>query len=280
MIIEIARPMGRRPAARSSIRSTPMPDFTRANVDQGKKAFLTIGCAKCHGDDGRGQMASNVGDGRLGQPDQGRRPDLRDAPRRDRAAGHLPPHRRGHQRHADAVVPRYAQGEPETIWNLVAYVLHVADSRREGTMPDSGFLEDGLLKPLPGVKPAASAREPPAGDAHAAAADRAGTRPWRSANVPRSRGSQRMHTGDKITRGSMAMDLQAKQQELEAAQGPRSSGSRPRSTTAQAGPAGEPPSYYTAYYATAGFLLGIFGAMASLLFNVVGARSPARARSS
>jgi hypothetical protein len=29
--------------------------------------------------------------------------------------------------------------------------------------------------------------------------------------------------------------------------------------------------YYTAYYATAGFMLGIFGAMASLLFNVVGA---------
>jgi hypothetical protein len=27
--------------------------------------------------------------------------------------------------------------------------------------------------------------------------------------------------------------------------------------------------YYTAYYATAGFMLGIFGAMASLLFNVV-----------
>ncbi|MFI5456298.1 MAG: hypothetical protein ACHRXM_12695 [Isosphaerales bacterium] len=30
-------------------------------------------------------------------------------------------------------------------------------------------------------------------------------------------------------------------------------------------------SYYTAYYATAGFLLGIFGAIASLLFNVIGA---------
>jgi hypothetical protein len=29
--------------------------------------------------------------------------------------------------------------------------------------------------------------------------------------------------------------------------------------------------YYTAYYATSGFLLGIFGAVASLLFNVIGA---------
>lgn len=32
-----------------------------------------------------------------------------------------------------------------------------------------------------------------------------------------------------------------------------------------------PDSYYTAYFATTGFMLGIFGAMASLLFNVVGA---------
>lgn len=31
-----------------------------------------------------------------------------------------------------------------------------------------------------------------------------------------------------------------------------------------------PAGYYTAYYATTGFMLGIFGAMASLLFNVVG----------
>lgn len=32
----------------------------------------------------------------------------------------------------------------------------------------------------------------------------------------------------------------------------------------------QPQGYYTAYYATTGFLLGIFGAMTSLLFNVVG----------
>jgi len=31
-----------------------------------------------------------------------------------------------------------------------------------------------------------------------------------------------------------------------------------------------PTGYYTAYYATTGFMLGIFGAMTSLLFNVVG----------
>ena len=45
-----------------------MPEFKQANIDQGKKAFLTKGCAKCHGDDGRGQMASNVGDDAWGNP--------------------------------------------------------------------------------------------------------------------------------------------------------------------------------------------------------------------
>ena len=33
----------------------------------------------------------------------------------------------------------------------------------------------------------------------------------------------------------------------------------------------QPTEYYTAYYATTGFMLGMFGAIASLLFNVVGA---------
>jgi hypothetical protein len=33
----------------------------------------------------------------------------------------------------------------------------------------------------------------------------------------------------------------------------------------------QPQGYYTAYYATTGFMLGLFGAMSSLLFNVVGA---------
>lgn len=32
----------------------------------------------------------------------------------------------------------------------------------------------------------------------------------------------------------------------------------------------QPKGYYAAYYATTGFMLGIFGAMSSLLFNVVG----------
>jgi hypothetical protein len=39
----------------------------------------------------------------------------------------------------------------------------------------------------------------------------------------------------------------------------------------EATPAWQPPQFYTAYYATTGFMLGMFGAATSLLFNVVGA---------
>jgi len=155
--------------------STPMPTFKRSNVDQGKQAFLTKGCAKCHGDDGRGMMASNVGTDAWGNPTKAA----------DLTSGML---RGGTEaldiyRHIDSGIngtpmPSFRdtlKGEPETVWNLVSYVLHVADSRREGSMPDSGFLEDGLLKTLPGVKPAASA--PARAPAAAPATTRAEPRP-------------------------------------------------------------------------------------------------------
>jgi len=138
--------------------STPMPTFKRSNVDQGKQAFLTKGCAQCHGDDGRGMLASNV-----------EKKDAWGNPTKaaDLTSGML---RGGTEpldiyRHIDSGIngtpmPSFRdtlKGEPATIWNLVAYVLQVADIRREGSIPDSGFLEDGLLKTLPGVKPVSSA---------------------------------------------------------------------------------------------------------------------------
>ena len=51
--------------------TTPMPKFSTADVDRGKKAFMTVGCSQCHGEDGRGQMLTNVAYRRLGQPHQG-----------------------------------------------------------------------------------------------------------------------------------------------------------------------------------------------------------------
>lgn len=66
------------------------------------------------------------------------------------------------------------------------------------------------------------------------------------------------------------MDVQAKRQELEALKAQVRQLEDEIATTAP-GPGWQATGYYSAYYATSGFLLGIFGAMASLLFNVVGA---------
>ena len=136
--------------------TTPMPQFTPAIVEQGKKAFLTIGCAQCHGDDGRGQMATNVGVDAWGNPTKAA----------DLTSGML---RGGTEpldiyRHIDAGIngtpmPSFHDTlgkEPETIWHLVGYVLSVADTRRQGKIPESGLLQNGILKPLPGVTPTAA----------------------------------------------------------------------------------------------------------------------------
>jgi hypothetical protein len=66
------------------------------------------------------------------------------------------------------------------------------------------------------------------------------------------------------------MDVQTKRQELDRlrAQAKRLEDEINREDAARGW---QPSGYYTAYYATAGFMLGIFGAMASLLFNVIGA---------
>jgi len=161
--------------------STPMPEFKKVNIDEGKKAFLSIGCAKCHGDDGRGMMASNVGTDAWGNETKAA----------DLTSGML---RGGTEpldiyRHIDAGIngtpmPSFRdtlKAQPQTTWNLVSYVLRVADSRRLGAMPDSGILENGLLKTLPGVKPGApspapSAMPTPSKTATAPAAGRAAPR--------------------------------------------------------------------------------------------------------
>jgi mono/diheme cytochrome c family protein len=139
---------------------TPMPEFTPAVQEQGKKAFLTLACHQCHGEDGRGQMASNVGTDTWGNPTKAA----------DLTSGML---RGGTEpldiyRHIDAGIngtpmPSFRdslQKEPERIWHLVGYVLAVADGRRNGAMPESGTLENGILKPLPGVKSLSVVRSP------------------------------------------------------------------------------------------------------------------------
>jgi mono/diheme cytochrome c family protein len=119
------------------------PVFTAEKVAAGKQAFLTRGCSKCHGEDGRGQTVDNL------------RGDLKDAwghvtRAADLTSGLL---HGGHR--ADDIYRRIFNGttgtpmpsfqsalagEPETIWNLVGYVLYVANRRRAGEMPAAGML--------------------------------------------------------------------------------------------------------------------------------------------
>ncbi len=141
--------------------SSPMPLFTTGVIDKGKKAFLTVGCAQCHGEDGRGQLVTNKAmNDSWGNPTKAA----------DLTSGML---HGGTEpldifRHIDAGIngtpmPSFHSAlskEPETIWNLVGYVLEVTDSRRKGRVFDSGLLEDGILQPLPGVKSTSTAKTP------------------------------------------------------------------------------------------------------------------------
>jgi mono/diheme cytochrome c family protein len=123
---------------------SPQPIFTAEHVAAGKAAFLTKGCAKCHGDDGRGQTPENLG-GKL--VDKAWNTPTRAA---DLTSGML----RGGQTPL-AVYRRIFGGingtpmpefrreladQPEMAWNLVAYVMHVSGRRREHEVPSSGSI--------------------------------------------------------------------------------------------------------------------------------------------
>lgn len=122
---------------------TPQPKFKTEHVASGKLAFVAKGCVKCHGEDGRGQTADNL------------RGDLKDVwgnPTRaaDLTSGML----RGGQEPLDVYrrifagingtpMPGFHQAlasEPETVWNLVAYVLHVSSERRRGRVLEAGSI--------------------------------------------------------------------------------------------------------------------------------------------
>ena len=98
---------------------------------------MRVGCIQCHGEDGRGQMLTNVGVDAWGNPTKAA----------DLTSGML---RGGTEpldiyRHIDAGIngtpmPSFhatLQKEPETTWSLVAHVLTIADSRRPGRIERS-----------------------------------------------------------------------------------------------------------------------------------------------
>lgn len=133
---------------------TPEPVFTMEHVALGREAFLSKGCSKCHGEDGRGHTRDNIGRDAWGFPTRAA----------DLTSGML----RGGQEPVD-IYRRITNGingtpmpgfrsalesEPETIWNLVSYVLHVSGRRREGTA-----IPAGLMKPYLDAEPSDAAGE-------------------------------------------------------------------------------------------------------------------------
>jgi mono/diheme cytochrome c family protein len=112
--------------------------FTAAQVEAGRKAFETKGCSKCHGLDGRGMTKDNIGKDAWGFATKAA----------DLTSGHL----HGGAQPVDIYrriisgingtpMPGFRsilQSEPDTIWDLVAYVQHVSGQRREGSVPSPG----------------------------------------------------------------------------------------------------------------------------------------------
>ena len=121
---------------------TPQPELNMERVALGREAFLSKGCSKCHGEDGRGHTKDNIGNDSWGHPTRAA----------DLTSGML----HGGQEPIDiyrrilngingSPMPGFKsalQSEPETIWNLVSYVLHVSGRRREGEA-----ISAGLTKP-------------------------------------------------------------------------------------------------------------------------------------
>lgn len=134
---------------------TPQPRFTLEHVERGKQAFLTKGCSKCHGVDGRGQTKENRGTDAWGH--QTRAADLTSGMLH---GGNRPQdiYRRIYSGINGTPMPSFAnvlKQEPDTIWDLVAYVLSVSNRRRQGDIPTPG-----PINPYVAATPATAADAP------------------------------------------------------------------------------------------------------------------------
>lgn len=134
---------------------TIQPVFTSDHIAAGRTAFLAKGCAQCHGTDGRGQTPENL---------KGDRQDVWGHATRaaDLTSGML----HGGSRPIDIYrriyggingtpMPAFSanlKDEPDTIWNLVAYVLHISDRRRSGEIPPSGNIAPYVVTAVPTPK--------------------------------------------------------------------------------------------------------------------------------
>ena len=128
---------------------TPMPLLTRADAEAGKKIFLSIGCNKCHGDEGRGEVADELPPDIWGNPVKAA--DITAGMLRG-GTDPLDVYRRIEAGINGTPMPAFRsqfEENPGEVWKLVAYVMSVYDMRRDGITPPSV-----IVKPLPGVKTA------------------------------------------------------------------------------------------------------------------------------
>lgn len=135
--VEIVVESWERAASSQVLPMTPEPIFTAEHVARGRETFLEVGtsCFNCHGTDGRGQTRENLrGERRDSWGNITRAADL--------TSGMLHGGRRPidiYRRIFGGIngtpMPAYANNfrdQPDSIWDLVAYVMYLSDRRRVG----------------------------------------------------------------------------------------------------------------------------------------------------
>jgi mono/diheme cytochrome c family protein len=114
--------------------ATKMPPLTPESVAAGAAAFQKRECFKCHGRDGRGGLAGGI---EVGTDAWGHKAAAADLTSGMLHGGQKPLdiYRRIHAGINGTPMPTFKDvfaAEPDTIWNLTHYVLHLADQRRRG----------------------------------------------------------------------------------------------------------------------------------------------------
>lgn len=124
--------------------ATPMTPYSEESALAGRRAFLSRGCAKCHGADGRGRTQANVG-----KDDWGHEVNAADLTAGMLHGGRRPIdiYRRIWSGINGTPMPSFdiaLQETPETAWDLVHYIQSLAAGKGVRCPPDE---ENQLLNP-------------------------------------------------------------------------------------------------------------------------------------